>query len=274
MAQGNNSIKKILLVAFSLCIVCSIIVSTAAVGLRAKQELNQELDRKSNILAVADLFEPGMDVQKEFSQAVTAKVVDLETGEYTDEVDPEKYDGYQASKDPAQSRTLSGEQDRAGISRQEKFATVYLVGDEESPEQIVLPVRGQGLWGLMRGYLAVQGDGNTINGITFFSHSETPGLGGEVDNPRWKAQWEGKEIYESADSMDPAIQLVKGGASESTEVDALSGASLTSRGVTDLVQFWLSPEGFGDYLARFRSGADGSGEGQASVSISDDTEGA
>ena len=272
MAQGNNSIKKILTVAFSLCIVCSIIVSTAAVGLKARQERNQELDRKSNILAVADLYEPGMDVGKEFSQAVTAKVVDLDTGEYTDEVDPETYDGFQAAKDPAQSRTLSGEKDIAGLGRQEQFSTIYLVGDENNPEQIVLPIRGQGLWGLMRGYLSVQGDGNTIGGITFYSHAETPGLGGEVDNPRWKAQWEGKEIYASSDTMEPAIQLVKGGASESTEVDALSGASLTSRGVTKLVQFWLSEEGFGHYLARFRDGVDS--QASADASPSDHSEGA
>ncbi|ALM52874.1 Na(+)-translocating NADH-quinone reductase subunit C [Halomonas huangheensis] len=278
MAQGNNSIKKILTVAFALCLVCSIIVSTAAVALRSKQELNQELDRKTNILAVADLYEQGMSVQDEFSRAVTPRVVDLETGEYTDSVDPETFDGYEASQDPAQSRTLSGERDIAGINRQEKYATVYLVGDTDSPEQIILPIRGQGLWGLMRGYLSIQGDGNTISGITFFSHSETPGLGGEVDNPRWKAQWEGKEVYASADAMEPSIALVKGGASESTEVDALSGATLTSRGVTHLVQFWLGQEGFGPYLARFRGGVEGADAPQASAdeaaSTSDASEGA
>ncbi|WP_417330060.1 Na(+)-translocating NADH-quinone reductase subunit C [Halomonas cupida] len=278
MAQGNNSIKKVLTVAFALCLVCSIIVSTAAVALRSKQELNQELDRKTNILAVADLYQPGMSVQDEFSRAVTPRVVELETGEYTDAVDPSTFDGFEAAKDPAQSRTLSGERDIAGISRQEKYSTVYLVGDVDNPEQIILPIRGQGLWGLMRGYLSVQGDGNTINGITFYSHSETPGLGGEVDNPRWKAKWEGKEAYESADATDPTIALVKGGASEPTEVDALSGATLTSRGVTNLVQFWLGQEGFAPYLARFRSGGEGGDAAQASTddaaSTSDASEGA
>ncbi|ATJ83152.1 Na(+)-translocating NADH-quinone reductase subunit C [Halomonas beimenensis] len=270
MAQSNNSIKKILTVAFALCIVCSIIVSTAAVALRSKQQLNQELDRKSNILSVAGLYEPGTDIEEAFQQ-VTPRVVDLRTGEYTDQFDPATYDSFQAAKDPAQSRTLSGEKDIAGLSRQENYSTVYLVGDPDDPEQVILPIRGQGLWGLMRGYLAVQGDGNTIEGITFYSHSETPGLGGEVDNPRWKAQWEGKEIYADADSAQPAIQLVKGGASDETEVDALSGASLTSNGVTNLVQFWLSPEGFGEYLARFRSGVD---REEVQGASTDQTEGA
>ncbi|MFG6179362.1 Na(+)-translocating NADH-quinone reductase subunit C [Halomonas sp. THAF12] len=269
MAQSNNSIKKILTVAFALCIVCSVIVSTAAVGLRSKQQLNQELDRKSNILDVAGLYEPGTDIEEAFEQ-VTPRVVDLRSGEYTDQFDPQTYDSFQAAKDPAQSRTLSGEKDIAGLSRQENYSTIYLVGNPDDPEQIILPIRGQGLWGLMRGYLAVRGDGNTIEGITFYSHSETPGLGGEVDNPRWKAQWDGKEIFADADSVQPDIALVKGGASGETEVDALSGASLTSNGVTNLLQFWLSPEGFGEYLARFRSGI----EREAVQDASTDSEGA
>lgn len=256
MAQSNNSIKKILTVAFALCIVCSIIVSTAAVALRSKQEFNQELDRKTNILEVAQLYESGMDVNETFESVITPRVVDLRSGEYTDEFDPSTYEGFQARRDPAASRTLSGEKDIAGLTRQENYSTVYLVGDAEDPEQIILPIRGQGLWGLMRGFLSVEGDGNTIVGITYYEHAETPGLGGEVNNPRWQAQWEGKEIFDEEGELVPAISLVKGGASGENEVDALSGATLTSKGVTNMLQFWLSPEGFGEYLARFREGID------------------
>ena len=254
MAQSNNSIKKILTVAFALCIVCSIIVSTAAVALRSKQEFNQELDRKTNILNVAQLYEPGMDVNATFESQITPRVVDLRSGEYSETHDPDTYNAFEASRDPASGRTLSGDQDIAGLSRQENYSTVYLVGDPDDPEQIIVPIRGQGLWGLMRGFLSVKGDGNTIVGITYYEHSETPGLGAEVNNPRWQAQWEGKEIYDEQGDLAPAISLVKGGASGETEVDALSGATLTSNGVTNMLQFWLSPEGFGDYLAKFRDG--------------------
>ncbi|MCS2609424.1 Na(+)-translocating NADH-quinone reductase subunit C [Halomonas dongshanensis] len=253
MAQGNNSIKKILTVALALCIVCSVIVSTAAVALRPAQQLNQELDRKTNILSVAGLYEPGMDVESAFGD-ITARVVDLRTGEYSEEFDPDTYDQFQASRDPASSRTLSGERDIAGLSRQENYATVYLVGDADSPEQIILPIRGQGLWGLMRGYLSVEGDGDTLVGITYYEHSETPGLGAEVNNPRWQAQWEGKKIYPDEQSLTPAIRVARGSGSGDHQVDGLSGATLTSNGVTNMVQFWLSPEGFGNYLANFREG--------------------
>ncbi|MFY0990394.1 Na(+)-translocating NADH-quinone reductase subunit C [Halomonas sp. C05BenzN] len=255
MAQSNNSIKKILTVAFALCIVCSVIVSTAAVALRPLQQLNQELDRKTNILNVANLYEPGMDVEEEFAN-VTPRIVDMRTGEYTDEFDPDTYDGFEYRRDPAASRTLSGERDPAGLTRVENFATVYLVGDPDDPEQIILPIRGQGLWGLMRGFLSVEGDGNTIVGITYYEHSETPGLGAEVNNPRWQAQWEGKQIFDEEGDLTPAIRVAKGSGSGEHEVDGLSGATLTSNGVTNMLQFWLSPEGFGEYLAKFRSAVD------------------
>ncbi len=254
---SNNSIKKTLIVAFSLCVVCSVVVSSAAVVLKPKQVQNQELDRKSNILQVTQLYKPGDDVEEKYAELITPRVVDLKTGEYSDDLDPDSYDQFDAARDPATSRTLSGEDDIAGIGRQENYSTVYLVGDPDDPEQIVMPIRGQGLWGLMEGFLSVRGDGNTIVGLSYYDQSETPGLGGEVDNPRWKAKWDGKKIYEGDDFQDPQIQLVKGGASGEYEVDALSGASLTSRGVTNMLRFWLSDEGYAPYLARFHDDSQG-----------------
>ena len=254
---SNNSIKKTLIVAFSLCVICSVVVSSAAVVLKPKQLQNQALDRKSNILQVTQLYKPGDDIEEKYAELITPRVVNLETGDYSEDLDPNNYDQFDAARDPATSRTLSGDDDIAGIGRQEKFSTVYLVGDPDDPDQIVMPIRGQGLWGLMEGFLSVRGDGNTIVGLSYYDQSETPGLGGEVDNPRWKAKWDGKKIYEDGDFQDPQIQLVKGGASGEYEVDALSGASLTSRGVTNMLRFWLSEEGYAPYLARFHDDSQG-----------------
>lgn len=255
----NNSIKKTLTVALSLCVVCSVVVSTAAVALRPIQQQNQELDRKVNILRVANLLEPGQSVDRQF-QEITPRVVDLGSGEYVEDIDPQSYNQLVAAQDPATSRTLSGS-DPAGIGRVENYATVYLVGDPDNPDEIILPVRGQGLWSLMLGYLALEGDGNTVVGLSYYSQGETPGLGGEVDNPRWKALWPGKEIYPDG-STDPAIRLVKGNVDSSTpeaeyKVDALSGATLTSNGVTNMLQFWMGEQGFAPYLARFRDTSQG-----------------
>jgi Na+-transporting NADH:ubiquinone oxidoreductase subunit C len=73
---------------------------------------------------------------------------------------------------------------------------------------VILPVRGYGLWGTMKGYLALEPDLKTIIGLEFFDHKETPGLGGEIDNPKWKSIWKGKEVY--SDSGDILISVIKG----------------------------------------------------------------
>ena len=255
MSSSNDSIKKTLTVALLLCIVCSVIVSGAAVIFKTQQQENKALDRKTNILAAAGLLEPGKSVDELYAQ-ITPRVVNLNTGEYTDELNPETFDQLKAAKDPEMSKALSNSEDVAGIKRREQFATVYLVEKEGQLDRIILPVRGYGLWSTLHGFLALEADANTVIGLGFYQHAETPGLGGEVDNPKWKALWPGKKLYEE-DTMDPAIELVKGSVDASTpnaehKVDGLSGATLTSRGVTNLVQYWIGEEGFGPYLSKFR----------------------
>ena len=117
--------------------------------------------------------------------------------------------------------------------------------------KVALPIEGKGLWSTLYGFLVLGSDGATIRGITFYQHGETPGLGGEIDNLDWKALWDGRQAFD-ADGR-PVIEVVKGKASGPTEVDGLSGATLTSRGVTNLVRFWLGDNGFGPYLEQFRA---------------------
>lgn len=254
--SSNDSIKKTLIVAFSLCIVCSVIVSTAAVMLKPTQEINKTLDRKRNILAAAGMLQEGISVEEQFAQ-VTTRVVDLRTGTFSDEVDPVKFDQRKAAKDPAESMTLSAAQDKAKIARRENYSLVYLVEDGQGDiDKIILPVRGYGLWSTLYGFIALEPDGNTVAGLGFYEHGETPGLGGEVDNPRWKASWPGKEVYRD-DAV--AISLIKGVVDPSNpnatwQVDGLAGATLTANGVTNLVQFWLGENGFEPFLNKLKSG--------------------
>ena len=254
--SSNDSIKKTLIVAFSLCIVCSVVVSTAAVMLKPAQEVNKTLDRKRNILAAAGMLEADRSVDEQFSQ-ITTRVVDLRTGRFTAEVDAEKYDQRKAAKDPAGSDALTDEQDKAKISRREHFALVYLVEDAQGGiDKIILPIRGYGLWSTLYGFIALEADGNTVAGLGFYEHGETPGLGGEVDNPRWKSVWPGKEVYKDD---EVAIALIKGAVDTSSanapwQVDGLAGATLTARGVTNLVQFWLGEDGFEPFLTNLKSG--------------------
>ena len=257
LALPNDSKKKTYIVAFVLCLICSIAVSSAAVMLKPVQDKNKQLDKQRNIVAIGNLAQEGMSVAQAFAQ-VEAKVVDLQTGEYVDGIDAKTFDARAASVDPKQNLVLSKEQDLASIKRRAKYATVYLVKDQQGQlQKVILPISGYGLWSTLYGFLALQGDVNTIIGLGFYEHAETPGLGGEVDNPDWKAQWVGKKAFD--DQGNIAIRITKSPVAETDpravyDIDALSGATLTSNGVNNAVHFWLGSDGFGPYLQKLRQG--------------------
>ena len=243
--MGNDSISKTFAVALALCVVCAVVVSSAAVILRPTQEVNKLLDLKTNILASAGLLEQGVSIEAQFEQ-ISTRVVDLETGRFTDAVDVASYDQRKASKDPALSIALDPKQDPAKIKRRANYATVYLLETEQGIEKIILPIKGYGLWSTLYGFLALESDLQTVAGIGFYEHTETPGLGGEIDNPRWKAGWVGKQAYRQGDVV---INVLKGKVDMSREgadsqIDGLAGATLTTRGVDNLVRYWLGDEGF------------------------------
>lgn len=254
--SSHESTSKTLLVAFSLSLVCAVFVSAAAVMLKPVQEVNQALDRKRNILAAAGMLEEGRSVEEQFSQ-ISTRIVDLRTGRFSDAEDPQKYDQRRAAKSPSQSEKLSEEQDVAKIGRREHFSVVYVVeNDTGGIDKVILPVRGYGLWSTLYGFIAVEADANTIAGLGFYQHGETPGLGGEVDNPRWIAFWPGKEVYRDG---DVAVSLIKGSVDPASanapwQVDGLAGATLTSKGVTNLLHFWLGENGFQPFLNNLRNG--------------------
>ncbi len=251
----NDSTLKTLIVALALCLVCSILVSTAAVKLQPLQARNQELDRKKIILEVAGLLKPGVSIDELFKQ-VEPKVVDLSTGEYVDTMDPNQYDQRQAAKDPEMSVKIPPDRDIAQIRRRAKYAVVYLVKEEGQTKLILLPVHGYGLWSTMYAYIALERDANTIFGLRFYEQAETAGLGAEIDNPRWRNNWNGKLVYGEAEK--PQIRVIKGAVASGDpeakfKIDGLAGATLTVKGVTNLIHYWLGPEGFGSYLKKFRS---------------------
>ena len=253
--MGNDSISKTFGVALALCVVCAVVVSSAAVILRPTQEINKLLDLKTNILASAGLLQEGISIETQFEQ-ISTRVVDLQTGRFTDAVDAASYDQRKASKDPAMSVALDPKQDPAKIKRRANYATVYLVEGEQGIEKIILPVKGYGLWSTLYGFLALEADLQTVAGIGFYEHTETPGLGGEVDNPKWKAGWIGKQAYNQGELV---INVLKGKADMSragseSQIDGLAGATLTTRGVDNLVRYWLGDEGFRPLINYLKAG--------------------
>jgi Na+-transporting NADH:ubiquinone oxidoreductase subunit C len=230
------------------------------VALRERQDRNALLDKQKNVLAVAGLVGPdkklnAQEAQALFDEAIKERLIDLASGDYPAD-EAEVLPSYDLAKVLA-DETLSVEapDNPARVERLPRYAKVYQVLHDGAVERIVLPVTGKGLWGTMNGLLAIDADGLTARGITFYEHKETPGLGGEVDNQNWKKLWDGRVAFN--DAGEPVIAVVKGKAQTDSQIDGLSGATLTSRSVTNLVRFWLGEDGYGPYLAAIRKQGSG-----------------
>ena len=275
--MNRDSIGSTFFIAISVCLFCSFLVSSAAVGLRPLQAKNADKDRKKNVLLAAGFDQEAIDeaggVFGLFDNRVTPIIIKLATGqeegieELVDSDDKDKinspedaiklYDQIEVAKKKKAGLYTEFEtkkDDVAGISRLEIFSHVYLIkGEDGNVEKYVFPIRGKGLWSILKGFIAVEGDFQTIAGLTYYEHGETPGLGGEVDNQTWKDKWIGKAIFDP--SGEVGIQVIKGSADADDKfaIDGLSGATITSRGVTDMLKFWLGPKGFGPYIENQKS---------------------
>jgi len=204
---NRDSMSNTLIVAIGISLVCSVLVAGAAVILKPRQQLNEEEYRQRIILDVAGLYEPDANIGELYS-AIEERSTTLASGEE---------------------------------------AAVYLVRDGDLIEQVILPIEGPGLWATMYGFLAVENDGNTVRGLQFYEHGETPGLGDGVDKLAWRAQWVGKKLYDA--DGNPQIEVVKGQAPDNDyQIDGLAGATLTGRGVSQFVRHWIGDEGYGPYL--------------------------
>ena len=262
---NKDSIQNVIVIALVVCLFCAIVVAGSAVALKERRVENKALDKSKNVLIAAGLFEEGVtkveDINTLFAR-FEPRVVDLRTKQLLSEAEVATveqqleisfldYDQRKATKDPALSSALTDLEDIASINRREHYSLIYLLRSESGIDRIVLPVHGYGLWSTLYGFLALEADGNTVSGITFYEHAETAGLGGEVDNPAWKAKWPGKQIY--ADHGGVAMRVIKGAvdpnAAESVhQVDGLSGATLTSNGVSNMIAYWLGDDGYGPVL--------------------------
>lgn len=260
--RNLNSTKYIVVFCSVVCLVCSIFVAGAAVLLKDKQEINAVLDRQKKVLVVAGLLAENAqvkpdEIQRLYKTHIRGRVVDLATGEIDPKADAATYDLAAVLSDNNASRPAEGaEVSITGLTRIPKKGLVFEVVFGDTVEMVVLPIQGKGLWSTLLGYLAIDSNGNTIRGITFYKHGETPGLGGEVDNPSWKAVWSGRKAYN--EKGEPAITVIKGPAGGAAvaphKVDGLSGATITGNGVTKFVQFWLGAKGYGPFLARLQKG--------------------
>ena len=252
LALPPDSVPKTIFVAVVLCLVASMAVSAIAVSLRPLQEVNKLQDKQRNILQVAGLYDPDQDIAEAF-EVFDARVLDVSAGAFTDAYDPLTFDDRAAADDPLLSTALSD--DPASIGRRANFVTVYLLRNQAGNiDKVILPIHGYGLWSTLYGFIALEENGNDIYGLQFYEHGETPGLGAEVDNPRWKALWSGKRLRDEAGELQITVSKTVPAAGPDHHIDGLSGATLTSDGVDSLVRFWMGRSGYELFLTNLQSG--------------------
>jgi Na+-transporting NADH:ubiquinone oxidoreductase subunit C len=259
-SRPNDDPGKILAVAITLCLVCSVLVAGASVLLKPLQDRNQALAVRKQIVSVAGfLADDAQQVEALFQQHIETRIVDLDSGAFDDSIEPATFDSHAAARNPATSRALASDQDPAKIKRRPNRAPVYLVRDGERIKTVILPVYGYGLWSTLYGFLALAGDGRTVTGLTFYQHAETPGLGDFIENPDWQAQFLGKQAFDERGRL--RLDIIKGTVDPASpdagyQVDGVAGATLTSNGVDNLLRYWLGEQGFGPFLGRLQAGGE------------------
>lgn len=256
--MNTSSNGYVMAFAIGVCVVISTALALTANALKPVQEAAKELDRQKNMLIAAGFVKPDEqkspdDLRKLFEEQVTESVVDTTTGEVVAGKGPKDIaDLNKAALKAVKDAHGDKEQERVAMTRYREVA----IGKENGKVvAYILPVSGKGLWSTIKGFLALENDLDHVRGVTFYEHGETPGLGGECENPAWCAQWQGKTILDDKGNL-VAVAVKKGKVNPSVpddkahKVDGLSGATLTSNGITRFVKSDL--DAFAKYLSSLR----------------------
>ncbi len=225
----NPHPAKTIGIALLVALACSVTVALTAINLKPLHDANRLRESAASLVALIDALGVAMP---------RARLVDLASGEYV-------------AQDPGAKIALDAGRDLAGLGEIEAVAEVYELFDDGRVELVVLPVRGAGYQSVLKGYLALRADLDTIAALTFHEQNETPGMGAKIADPAWQALWTGKRVADADGTI--RVRAVRGDGEGEHEVDGISGATRTVTGINNLLQFWLGPDGYGPYLARLRA---------------------
>lgn len=232
--MNKDSVPATLAIATLVALFCSAIVAGTVYVLRPIQQGYELIDRNARILEAAGQLPAGSVPDREIIErfrTLEAHVVDLASGEYLPRVDGHTYSHWNPS----------GEQTNAA------YAPVYLVRSNGVLERLVLPVHGPGMWNTIQGYIALAADLTTVEDLVFYRHGETPGIGDRIEDASWRAAWRGKRIYDDAGRVRIAVTKQPDPAHG---IDLISGASITSDAVGEMVAHWFGDEGYRPFIER------------------------
>ena len=250
LALPNESRTKTLVMAFLVAAVCALMVSGATVLLRPIQAANRAAEEQARIEALVRGI-PGMaDLLEQSGGTLSTVVIDLDDGRAAQDVTTDTLDTFLA--DTGNWTSLDAGADLAGLGQRPDYAQIFLLRQGDAISLVLLPMTGQGYGGRIDAILALEGDMNTIAGIAITSHSETPGLGGRIEDPSWQASFPGTEIRD--DSGELRFNVARGDASGPYQVDGITGATRTGRGISNMVRFWLGSDGYGPLIRAIERG--------------------
>ncbi len=214
MKINKNSSVYIITYAIVMVVVVAAVLATAAMVLQPIQNANIAVETKGALLASVGVNVPTAEVEKTYAETITEIPVTAEDG-----TELKLYESHAGGK------------------------TLYIV-----------PVAGSGLWGPVWGYVAVEGDWNTISGVVFDHKGETPGLGAEITTPKFTGQFAGKKLFDASGKLVGITVLKGAGSSRGNDhaVDAISGGTITSRAVETMIRSTL--EEYKAYIEEQRAG--------------------
>lgn len=236
---GDESVVRTMLIAIGVALLCSAMVSTAVYVLRPLQAAYAALERNRAILNAAGLI-PADDTDAAVVEAfleLDARGADLGTATFSTLVDGRVYDHWSPLSEMPRLSVSKGAEG-IGLTAVERYVPVYLMIEPDA-SRIVLPLHGQGMWSTIYAYLAMESDLRTVAALTVYRHGETPGIGDRIEDPKWLAMWQGKQLFDE----DWQVRLEVGedrGAPGAHQVDAITGATVTSEALVRIVRFWAT----------------------------------
>ena len=253
LALPNDSTTKTLGVTFVVAAVCAALVSSAAVLLRPLQEAQRTAQQQGRLdEVVTAMTDVGTDAAPLGADKMETLIVDLASGLKAPGVDPATFNMRAAAAGAATSTAIPADQDVARIGRRPKLARIHVLRNGQQLELVVLPIYGSGYQSTIHAYLALRGDLKTVASLKIVEQGETPGLGAKIEEAAWQQLWPGKQI--SDDSGQLRLTVVREGASSVYEVDGITGATRTGRGINNMLKFWLGDGGYGPVLENLRDG--------------------
>lgn len=211
--------RYIFIFATVMVAVVAALLSTAAMVLQPKQEKNREIEKMRNILASVRIESDRSNAAELFGKTIRESLVINTKGAVVENVDPFTIDLRSEQKKPVDTQNLP----------------LFIASLEGDRELIIIPLEGKGLWGPIYGYISLEADMSTIYGVTFDHKGETPGLGAEINTSAFEDMFTGKRIFESDKFV--SVKVIKGGAPDGDNhgVDAVSGGTITSVGLQDML---------------------------------------